>query len=91
MENVKQINKIMRFLARGIYSAVLKKSEKYYYALICLSKETNIDTHKSTRPGFIYVIKGKGIMLNDEEIELSQGNLITIEENEPHSFKSEGI
>ena len=83
----KDLNKIMEFPKEGIFSTVLAKDKSYNYTLMCLAKGTNIDTHTSTKNGFVCVIKGKGkFTLEGKKYALSPGVFIFMPANAKHSL-----
>jgi|SRR3989344_2936845 len=85
----KDLNKLINFPPEGIFSTVLTKTEGSSCTLMCLSKESSIDTHTSTKAGVIYVIKGKGkFKLFDEEIFMQNGTFIFMPKNSPHSLNA---
>jgi len=89
-EFFKDLNELMEFPKKGIFSRVLAKSNNYNYTLMCLSKGTDIDTHTSTKNGAVIVLKGKGLFkLFDKDIEMKQGLFIFMPKDAPHSIKAE--
>jgi quercetin dioxygenase-like cupin family protein len=86
----KNLNKLMQFPKEGIFSTVLEKTDKSNITLMCLSKGTDIDEHTSTKEGFVYVLKGKGIFrLYDQDIEMKPGTFIFMPANAVHALKAE--
>ncbi len=86
----RNLNELMEFPKKGIFSRVLDKSDNYNYTLMCLSKGTDIDTHTSTKNGAVIVLKGKGTFkLFDEDIEIREGSFIFMPKDAPHSLKAE--
>ncbi|MBT4540629.1 cupin domain-containing protein [Candidatus Woesearchaeota archaeon] len=84
------LNEIMNFSEGGINSRVLAKSENYNYTLMNLAKGTDIDTHTSTKAGFVQILKGKGTFkLFNNEIKLEPGVFIFMPANAPHSLKAD--
>jgi len=84
------LNELMEFPEKGIFSRVLSKSDSYSYTLMCLSKGTDIDTHTSTKNGAVLVLKGKGsFKLGDEDIKMEEGVFISMPKDSPHSLKAE--
>ena len=84
------LDEIMNFSEGGINSKVLVKSENYNYTLMSLAKGTDIDTHTSTKSGFVQILKGKGIFkLFNREIKLEPGVFIFMPANAPHSLKAD--
>lgn len=86
----KDLNSMMEFPKEGIFSKVLAKDENFNYTLMCLAKNSDIDTHTSSKNGVVYVIKGKGtFLLEGKEIEMKEGVFIFMPENAKHSLKAE--
>ncbi|MBL7206490.1 MAG: cupin domain-containing protein [Candidatus Aenigmarchaeota archaeon] len=84
------LNKVMKFPEKGIFSRVLSKSDNHNYTLMCLSKGTEIDTHTSTKTGYVQVLKGMGkFKLFDKDIEMKPGVFIFMPANAPHSLKAD--
>ena len=55
-----------------------------------MSSGTDINTHTSTKEGFVYVIEGKGTFnLEGEKIEMKPGVFIPMDSNAKHSLKAE--
>lgn len=86
----KELFEMMEFPKEGIFSKVLAKSDSYNYTLMCLAKDSDIDTHTSTKNGVVVVLKGKGTFtLFDKKIEMKPGTLIFMPKNAPHSLKAD--
>ena len=86
----KDLNELMQFPEKGIFSTVLAKSEDYNYTLMCLAGGTDIDEHTSTKTGVVQVLKGKGTFkLFDKDIEMKPGVFIFMPKNAPHSLKAD--
>ena len=63
-----------QFPKDGIFSKVIAKSASYNFTLMCLAKNTDMDTHTSTKNGCVYVLKGKGsFRLFDKDIAMEEG------------------
>lgn len=85
----KDLNDLIRFPKQGIFSAVLAKSDKYEYTLMCLAKGAEIGTHTSTRAGAVIVMKGKGVFtLLKKRMEMKPGAFIFMPRNAPHSLRA---
>jgi quercetin dioxygenase-like cupin family protein len=79
-----------QFSKDGIFSKVIAKSSNYNFTLMCLAKNTDIDTHTSTKNGCVYVLKGKGTFrLFDKDILMEEGVCIFMPANAPHSLKAD--
>lgn len=73
----------------GILSKVIQK-DKMNVTLFCMSKQTEISEHTSTKQGLVYVIEGKGIFnLEGNDLIMEKGKMILMEENAVHSLKAE--
>jgi len=82
--------KEVQFPKEGIFSKVIAKAPGYSVTLMCLSENTDIDTHTSTRNGWINVLKGKGTFrLFDKDIVMEDGVCIFMPANAPHSLKAQ--
>ncbi len=81
---------LMQFPRDGIFSKVLVKTKTYSYTLMCLSRNTDIDTHTSAKNGMVYVLEGSGIFhLEGEDISMSPGVMIHMIKNAPHALKAD--
>ncbi|MBR9676043.1 cupin domain-containing protein [Candidatus Woesearchaeota archaeon] len=90
MNYTKNLLELVQFPKQGIYSTVLQKGDGYNYTLMCLSKDTDIDTHTSTKQGVVQVLSGKGkFKLLDEDIDMEPGRFIYMPKNAPHSLYAE--
>ncbi len=84
-----QIYKLIEYSKKGILSKVITKNEKLNITLFCMAEETDISEHTSTKTGFVYVIEGDGVFnLEGEEVIMSPGALIHIDNNAVHSLKA---
>lgn len=84
-----QINKLIEYHRKGILSKDIIKNDKLNITLFCMAKGTAMSGHTSTKPGFIYVIEGKGIFdLEGKKIIMSSGAFIYMNENAIHSLKT---
>ncbi|MFT4302941.1 MAG: cupin domain-containing protein [Candidatus Woesearchaeota archaeon] len=83
------INEIIQFPNKGIFSKVIAKGINYNYSLMCLSSGTDIEEHTSAKAGIVHVLKGKGtFILFDQKIEMHEGVIIHLPANAPHSLSS---
>lgn len=86
----KDLNELMQFPKKGIFSTVLAKSEMYNYTLMCLAAGTDMDEHTSSKNGVVQVLKGKGTFtLYDKEIDMKPGIFIFMPKDASHSLKAE--
>nr|VFK37431.1 MAG: nitric oxide dioxygenase [Candidatus Kentron sp. TC]VFK37648.1 MAG: nitric oxide dioxygenase [Candidatus Kentron sp. TC]VFK51537.1 MAG: nitric oxide dioxygenase [Candidatus Kentron sp. TC] len=86
----KDLNEMMEFPEKGIFSKVLAKSASYHYTLMCLAQGTDIDTHMSTKAGVVQVLKGTGsFTLFDREIRMNPGVFIFMPKNAPHALQAD--
>ncbi len=84
------LEKLMKFPKKGIFSMVVSKGKNHNHTLMCLSKGTDIDTHTSTKQGMIIILKGKGeFLLYNERIKMKKGIVINMPKNAPHSLRAE--
>ncbi len=68
-------------------SKVVQKDQLGDVTLFCMSKDTEISTHTSTRCGYVYVLEGDGIFtLVKEEIQMKPQVLISMAANAKHSI-----
>lgn len=88
--SVVNVKKLIEYSKGGILSKEMVKGEKVDLTLFCMSKETEISDHTSTKSGFVYVIEGRGVFnLESKEIKMLPGVLISLKENVVHSLKAE--
>lgn len=86
----KNIKELMEYPKNGILSKEIAKNGKIDVSLFCMTKNTEIGKHTSTKQGFIYVIEGKGIFnLESKDIKMGQGVFIFMKKNVAHSSKAE--
>ena len=86
----KNIKEMIEYPEQGILSKEIVKSEEADIGLFCMAKGTNISEHTSTKPGFVYVVEGKGIFnLGGKDIEMKEGVIIFMDANQAHSLKAE--
>lgn len=89
MEFEKNILEMINYSDGGILSKVIQK-DKMNVTLFCMSKQTEISEHTSTKQGLVYVIEGKGIFnLEGNDLIMEKGKMILMEENAVHSLKAE--
>ena len=80
----------IEYPADGVLSKVLFKDNNCQYTLFCLTADTSISEHTSTRNAVINVIEGQGILtLEGQEIQLEPGLLIFMKSHAPHALKAE--
>lgn len=85
----KNINEMITYSSGGIMSKVIEKDDVGNVTLFSMSKNTDISTHTSTKPGYIYVIEGEGIFtLENQEISMKPGTIIFMEANAKHSISA---
>jgi nitric oxide dioxygenase len=85
----KNLQQLINYSAGGILSKVILKNTTQEITLFCMAKGTEISDHTSTKQGFLYVIEGDGIFtLEGEEIQMSAGVFIFMEENKVHSIEA---
>lgn len=86
----KNIKNLIEYPKEGILSKEIGKNDKIDVSLFCMVKNTEIGKHTSTKQGFIYVIKGKGIFnLEGKNIKMLPGTFIFMKKNAVHSLKVE--
>lgn len=74
----------------GVLSKVLLKDKVCQYTLFCLSSNSEISEHTSTRNATVNVIEGKGILtLEGKDIELQPGVFVFMPAHAPHALKAE--
>jgi len=84
----KNLKKLIEYPKTGILSKDVFKNETIGCTLFCLASGAEISEHTSTRPGFVYVIEGKGIFnLAGGNIVMESGVLIYMKEDIIHSLK----
>jgi nitric oxide dioxygenase len=86
---MKNILDMIEYPKEGILSKEITKG-KINVTLFCMAKGTEMLEHTSTKQGTIYVIEGDGIFkLSGKDIEMKQGIIIYMKENETHSIKTD--
>lgn len=74
----------------GILTKQLIANTKNDVTLFCMAAGSSLGEHTSTKSGFIYVIEGKGVFnLKGEEIKMTSGVFISMNENDIHSLSAE--
>ena len=88
-ENWQQINELIQYPEKGIFSRVIFKSQKLEMTLFCLARGTEISDHTSTREALVSVYEGRGeFILAGEKIEMKAGTLIHFLPDAVHSLKA---
>ncbi|MBT3298254.1 cupin domain-containing protein [archaeon] len=83
------VSEMIDYSKGGIISKVIEKNDISDVTLFCMSKETEISTHTSTKAGYVYVVEGNGIFnLEGEEIHIKPGILIFMSANAKHSLSA---
>lgn len=86
----KNVKTLIEYPKEGILSKEIVKTDKIDMSLFCMTENTGISEHTSTKQGFIYVIEGKGIFnLEGKDIKMEQGVFIFMKKNAIHSLKAE--
>ncbi len=84
-----QLKDHIAYLAGGILSKIIWKTEICQYTLFCMAGSTSISEHTSTRDATLHVIEGTGVLtLAGEKIPLSPGVFVLIPANVPHELKA---
>lgn len=90
MRIMKNIKQLIEYSKQGIISKEVIKTDKIDVTLFCMSADTDISEHTSTKQGFVQVIEGRGIFnLEGEDIVMEEGVFIYMNENAVHSLKAE--
>ena len=88
--NIINIKDLIEYSKGGITSKGISKEGKMNVTLFCMSANTELSEHTSTKQGIVYVIEGKGIFnLEGEAIKMKSGITIFMDENAVHSLKAE--
>ncbi|MFA5855814.1 MAG: cupin domain-containing protein [Candidatus Pacearchaeota archaeon] len=86
---MKNIIDMIEYPKEGILSKEIIKTSKLNVTLFCMSKNTEMSEHTSTKQGTVYVIEGNGIFnLENKPIEMKKGVLIHMKENQIHSLNA---
>ena len=89
-KNFSNLIELIKYSSGGVLSKVIVKTDKANITLFCMSKNTDISEHTSTKQGFIYVIEGRGIFnLEGKDIKMQPGVFIRLGKNAKHSLKAE--
>ncbi|MDO8667716.1 MAG: cupin domain-containing protein [bacterium] len=87
---IKKISELIEYPKEGILSKDIVKNDKLNITLFCMAKGTEISEHTSTKPGYVYVVEGRGnFNLLGEDIPMSKGVLIYMKENSIHSLRAD--
>lgn len=87
---MEKINELIKYSKKGILSKDIIKSNKLNVTLFCMAKGTEISEHTSTKPGFVYVVEGRGSFnLEGEDIPMAGGVFIYMKENSIHSLRAD--
>ena len=83
------VNEMINYSEGGIMSKVIRQDTAGDVTLFCMSKDTEISEHTSTKAGHVYVIEGDGIFnLEGKEIPMKPGTLIFMNANDKHSLSA---
>ncbi len=89
-KNFSNLRELIEYSIGGVLSKVIVKTDKANITLFCMSKNTDISEHTSTKQGFIYVIEGRGIFnLEGENIIMLPEIFISMKKDAVHSLKAE--
>ncbi len=84
-----ELEKLIEYPKSGILSKVLIKSENKDVTLFCMSKNSELSEHTSTKEGFVLVLEGEGIfILKGKKIKMKKNVLIHMNKKEIHSLKA---
>ena len=87
---VENLEEVMKFSEKGIFSKVLAKTDISNHTLLCLAKGTDMSEHTSTREAAVTVLKGKGtFILRRKKIKMKPGVFIFMPKNAPHSLSAD--
>ena len=87
---MKNIIEKIDYPQEGITSKVIEKNDFGEVTMFCMGENTTMSEHTSTKPGYVYIIEGKGtFILEGEEIEMKPGVLISMNANAKHALKAE--
>ena len=86
----KNVKEMIEYPQEGIMSKKIIKEDTKDIGLFCMAKGTDISNHTSIKPGFVYVVEGKGVFgLENEKIIMEPGVFIFLDANAVHSLKAE--
>ena len=87
---VGNLEEVMKFSEKGIFSKVLAKTNISNHTLLCLAKGTDMSEHTSTREAAVTVLKGKGtFVLRGRKIKMRPGVFIFMPKDAPHSLSAD--
>jgi|SRR3989338_6565277 len=87
---VENLEEVMKFSEKGIFSKVLVKTNISNHTLLCMAKGTDMSEHTSTREAAVTVLKGKGtFVLRGKKIKMKPGVFIFMPKNAPHSLSAD--
>lgn len=87
---VENLEEVMKFSEKGIFSKVLAKTNISNHTLLCLAKGADMSEHTSTREAAVTVLKGKGtFILRRKKIKMRPGVFIFMPKNAPHSLSAD--
>jgi quercetin dioxygenase-like cupin family protein len=85
-----QLREQIEYPSEGVFSKVLLQDKACQYSLFCLTSDTEISEHTSTRNATVNVLEGRGILtLEGKQIVLEPGIFIFMPANAPHALKAE--
>lgn len=88
-ENNFELTKLIEYPKSGILSKVLVKTKNRDITLFCMSKNSELGEHTSTKEGFVVVLDGEGIFtLKGKKIKMKKNVLIHMNKKEVHSLKA---
>ena len=86
-----KITDLIEYSAKGILSKAIVKNDTMNVTLFSMAEGTEMSEHTSTKQGFIYVVEGDGVFnLEGEDISMTAGAYIHMNENAVHSIKASG-
>ncbi len=89
MNKWKNLKEMIEYPKEGILSKEFIKEDNVDITLFCMSANSEISEHTSTKAGIMQVIEGKGTFnLEGEDIEMKPGIIISMKENAKHSLKA---
>ena len=90
MNYEKQILEMIEYPKQGVLSKEIFKNDKIDCTLFCMASGTKISEHTATKPGFVYVIEGKGVFnIMGKKIAMLPGTFIRMEKNAVHSLRAD--
>jgi len=88
-ENV-NLKEIIEYPRGGVLSKELSRGKGLNATLFCMANGTKISEHTATKPGFVYVIEGKGVFnIMGKKIAMLPGTFIRMEKNAVHSLRAD--